>query len=165
MNGAENDMTQRKQEKPDTSGDPKMGPGSVFLAIDRKDWVFEGEHFFVIRDKYPVSEGHLLIISKIPRTDFFSLTEAERDELPLMMDRAAAWVEAQETVSPDGFNIGMNCGEAAGQTVFHFHCHVIPRYHGDMEDPRGGVRHAVAGKGYYSPEESSVDCQENSPEN
>ena len=51
--------------------------------------------------------------------------------------------------NPHGYNIGMNCGEAAGQTVFHFHCHIIPRYHGDMENPRGGVRHCVVGKGYY----------------
>ena len=51
--------------------------------------------------------------------------------------------------SPDGYNIGMNCGESAGQTIFHFHCHVIPRYIGDMENPRGGVRHCVAGKGNY----------------
>jgi len=56
---------------------------------------------------------------------------------------------------PDGYNIGMNCGSAAGQTVMHFHCHVIPRYKGDMADPRGGVRHVVAGKGYYSAEGNS----------
>jgi len=50
---------------------------------------------------------------------------------------------------PDGYNIGMNCGEAAGQTVFRFHCHVIPRYLGDMANPKGGVRHCVLGKGDY----------------
>ena len=49
----------------------------------------------------------------------------------------------------NGCNIGMNCGESAGQTVMHFHCHIIPRYNGDMEDPRGGVRHSIEGKGYY----------------
>ena len=51
--------------------------------------------------------------------------------------------------SPSGYNIGMNCGEDAGQTVMHFHCHIIPRYKGDMENPRGGIRHCVEGKGYY----------------
>ncbi len=55
----------------------------------------------------------------------------------------------EKEFQPDGYNIGMNCGKAAGQTVFHFHCHVIPRYKGDMEDPTGGVRHSVEGKGYY----------------
>ena len=55
----------------------------------------------------------------------------------------------EKEYSPDGYNIGMNCGESAGQTVFHFHCHVIPRYIGDMKNPRGGVRHCINGKGYY----------------
>ena len=51
--------------------------------------------------------------------------------------------------SPDGYNIGMNCGTAGGQTIFHFHCHVIPRYNGDMENPRGGIRHCIKGRGNY----------------
>ena len=119
---------------------------SPFLRISREDWLIEGEHFFVIRDKYPVSEGHLLIISKVLRRDYFSLTGEEKAEVPAMIGKAAALLEGE---GPDGWNIGMNCGDAGGQTVFHFHCHVIPRYKGDMEDPRGGVRHAVAGKGYY----------------
>ena len=55
----------------------------------------------------------------------------------------------EQKYSPSGFNIGMNCGEDAGQTVMHFHCHIIPRYKGDMQDPRGGIRHCVQGKGYY----------------
>lgn len=50
---------------------------------------------------------------------------------------------------PNGYNIGMNCGAASGQTVVHFHCHVIPRYDGDVENPRGGVRHSRPGFGYY----------------
>lgn len=128
----------------DTSMERKME--SPFLSISRRDWVMEGDHFFVVRDKYPVSEGHLLIISKELRQDYFSLTEAEKLELTAMIDKAVA---SLEDLDPEGFNIGMNCGETAGQTVFHFHCHVIPRYKGDMDDPRGGVRHAVAGKGYY----------------
>ena len=52
-------------------------------------------------------------------------------------------------LSPNGFNIGMNCGEEAGQTIMHFHCHVIPRYTGDMKKPEGGIRHCIKGKGYY----------------
>lgn len=56
---------------------------------------------------------------------------------------------SEREFAPDGYNIGMNCGEAAGQTVMHFHCHLIPRYKGDMENPRGGIRHCIAGKGYY----------------
>ena len=95
-----------------------------------------------IRDR-----NHLLIISKDPKKDFFSLSLEEQQELPQMITKAKEIIE--QTHQPGGYNIGMNCGEAAGQTVFHFHCHVIPRYIGDMENPRGGVRHCVEGKGYY----------------
>ncbi|MBE0673763.1 MAG: HIT family protein [Bacteroidales bacterium] len=54
----------------------------------------------------------------------------------------------ERDLNPDGYNIGMNCGEAAGKTVFQFHCHIIPRFKGDMKNPKGGVRHCVEGKGY-----------------
>ena len=68
--------------------------------------------------------------------------------MPNMMNEDRAKLFKKE-YKPDGYNIGMNCGEVAGQTVFHFHCHVMPRYAGDMDDPRGGVRHCVEGKGDY----------------
>ena len=77
----------------------------------------------------------------------FGLTQEERESCWSLITEIKALVEAE--YDPDGWNIGMNCGATAGQTVFHFHCHLIPRYEGDMEDPRGGVRHAVEGKGYY----------------
>jgi len=73
--------------------------------------------------------------------------ESEKNDLPYTIEIAKQIIEKNH--KPDGFNIGMNCGESAGQTVFHFHCHLIPRYKGDMENPRGGVRHCVRGKGYY----------------
>lgn len=120
---------------------------SVFLEISAAEYLYESEYFFLIYDRFPVSEGHILIISKALRPDYFHLTEAEKAALPAMIDQAKALISTRYT--PHGFNIGMNCGVAAGQTVMHFHCHVIPRYDGDMDDPRGGVRHAVAGKGYY----------------
>ena len=120
---------------------------SVFQNIPKKQWLESGKHFFIIKDKYPVSPGHLLIVSKKIRSDYFDLNVDERAEL------ADLTIKAKELIldehSPDGFNIGMNCGEVAGQTVMHFHCHVIPRYKGDMDDPRGGVRHCVSGEGYY----------------
>lgn len=120
---------------------------SVFITIPKENYVLETEHFFVIRDRYPVSIGHSLIISKVLRKDYFDLTDEEKQELVQVIDLTRENILKEYT--PDGFNIGMNCGEAAGQTVFHFHCHIIPRYKGDMEDPRGGVRHSIAGKGYY----------------
>jgi diadenosine tetraphosphate (Ap4A) HIT family hydrolase len=114
---------------------------SVFNQIPTDQYLLDGEHFFVIRDKYPVSPGHALIISKKPRVDYFGLSEEEKYALTKMIDQTK--LEIEKVYSPDGYNIGMNCGGVAGQTVMHFHCHVIPRYIGDMEDPRGGVRGVI----------------------
>lgn len=120
---------------------------SVFQQIEPKDYVFETEYFFAIYDRFPVSPGHLLIISKVLKQDYFSLDEIEINELNKAVNIAKLKIEKKH--SPSGYNIGMNCGEDAGQTVMHFHCHIIPRYKGDMENPRGGIRHCVEGKGYY----------------
>lgn len=120
---------------------------SVFFEISDDDKIYSGVNFFLIKDRFPVSPGHILIISNDLKKDYFELNTEERSELPLMIDVAKNLIEKE--YKPNGYNIGMNCGEAAGQTVFHFHCHVIPRYNGDMENPRGGVRHCVAGKGSY----------------
>jgi hypothetical protein len=118
-----------------------------FLNINPERIILSTEHFFVIRDGFPVSPGHSLIISRALRKDFFDLNEAERKDLSEVIVSTKKTIEQNH--NPDGYNIGMNCGESAGQTVFHFHCHVIPRYQGDMENPRGGVRHCIQGKGYY----------------
>lgn len=120
---------------------------SIFLQIPKECYLFESDKFFIIEDRFPVSPGHCLIISKELRRDYFYLTDEEKSALPLLISAARRIIE--EKFKPDGYNIGMNCGPSAGQTVMHFHCHVIPRYNGDMDNPRGGIRHAVAGKGYY----------------
>ena len=121
---------------------------SAFLRIPADEYLLQSDHFFVVKDAYPVSPGHCLIISREPKADFFALTQVERHELTELIQRVRSRIEQEH--APDGYNIGMNCGEVAGQTVMHFHCHVIPRYAGDMKDPRGGVRHCVTGKGYYT---------------
>lgn len=118
-----------------------------FLELPGDRVLYKDEYFFIIKDNYPVSPGHLLIISNELRKDYFELSEQEKMHLKETIAKAREFVEKE--YKPDGYNIGMNCGEAAGQTVFHFHCHLIPRYKGDMENPRGGVRHSVYGKGYY----------------
>ena len=95
------------------------------------------------------------ILTSLPTTDRYTSTffdppavdKNEKFELNTLIDLAKGFIEEDST--PDGYNIGMNCGEAAGQTIFHFHCHVIPRFYGDMENPKGGIRHCVEGKGYY----------------
>ena len=120
---------------------------SIFFPIPEERIIFRGNHFFLIRDIYPVSPGHTLIITNDLKKDYFELNEAEIIELPSMIQKAKELIELEH--QPDGYNIGMNCGETAGQTVFHFHCHVIPRYKGDMEDPRGGVRGVIPSKRNY----------------
>jgi diadenosine tetraphosphate (Ap4A) HIT family hydrolase len=109
--------------------------------------IYKNEFFFVMKDAYPVSPGHLLIVSNNVRKDYFELSDQEKKELTGTIDVAKKLIEKE--FNPDGYNIGFNCGEAAGQTVFHFHCHLIPRYYGDMDNPRGGIRHCISGKGYY----------------
>jgi diadenosine tetraphosphate (Ap4A) HIT family hydrolase len=121
---------------------------TVFNEIPEKHKLYVGKYFFIVKDKFPVSTGHCLIVSKEASRDYFELSEIEKSELILLIDKAKELIELE--YSPDGYNIGMNCGDAAGQTVMHFHCHVIPRYVGDMKDPRGGIRHCIEGKGYYN---------------
>lgn len=101
----------------------------------------------VIRDGFPVSAGHTLIIPHRHIGSFFDLTTLERDDLLALLD----WAKQQlsEQLAPDGWNIGINDGAAAGQTVPHLHIHLIPRFHGDMPDPRGGVRWVIADKADY----------------
>ena len=107
----------------------------------------ETEFFLIIRDAYPVSPGHCLVVSRRVTASFFELSEDEKGELVHAIDEAKMIIE--EDYSPDGYNIGMNCGVAAGQSVMHFHCHVIPRYRGDMDNPKGGVRYCIPDKGFY----------------
>lgn len=92
----------------------------------------------MIRDAYPVSPGHALIIPRRHVASFFDVTDAERQSLLSLLDGARLKLDAE--FRPDGYNIGINDGPTAGQTVPHLHIHLIPRYHGDRPDPRGGVR-------------------------
>ncbi len=101
-----------------------------------------------IEDQYPVTKGHHLIIPRRHVATYFDMTDEERHDadrlLFLLRDDLAA-----KDPTIDGFNIGMNCGAAAGQTVFHAHIHLIPRRGGDADNPRGGVRGCVPGKRSY----------------
>lgn len=122
---------------------------SVFNTIAKEDKVYSGDNFFMIFDRYPVSLGHILIISNdSSKINFFDLSNEEKLELMNLLEIGKVIIN--EKFKPDGFNIGMNCGESAGQTVMHFHCHLIPRYIGDMDDPRGGIRYCIPEKGNYN---------------
>ena len=121
---------------------------TVFDDIPESEHVCSSRSFFVIRDRFPVSNGHSLIISRRSSSvTFFDLATDEQQELLQLIETVK--VDLDRVLSPDGYNLGMNCGAAAGQTVMRFHCHVIPRFAGDVEDPRGGVRWCVPGKGNY----------------
>ncbi len=118
-----------------------------FSQIEPNRILYKDQFFFIIKDGFPVTPGHLLIISNELRRDYFELNNEELSQLPIVIAKAKEIIEIE--FKPDGYNIGMNCGASAGQTVFHFHCHIIPRYIGDMESPRGGVRHVIPSKGNY----------------
>jgi len=120
---------------------------NFYDIIPKNRWIYETDMFFVIKDGFPVSPGHCLIISKNIVNDFFELSINEKKELVFIIDIVKAIIEKE--YHPDGYNIGMNCGNSAGQSVMHFHCHVIPRYAGDMDNPKGGVRFCIPDKGSY----------------
>ncbi|MHC1789006.1 HIT domain-containing protein [Solidesulfovibrio sp.] len=124
-------------------------PGCPFCYdAARSRVVEEFDSVFAIPDGYPVSAGHQLVITKRHTPDWFAMTQAERNDadslLRILKNRLA---EDDNTIT--GFNIGMNSGASAGQTVFHVHIHLIPRREGDTENPRGGVRGVIPGKMGY----------------
>jgi diadenosine tetraphosphate (Ap4A) HIT family hydrolase len=102
---------------------------------------------FAKRDAYPVSKGHALIIPRRHVVSFFDATQAERLAIMDLLDAAKALLDQEHR--PDGYNIGINDGAAAGQTVMHLHLHLIPRYAGDAADPRGGIRWIVPAQAEY----------------
>ena len=107
----------------------------------------ENEFAVVVRDSFPVSPGHTLVIPRRHTGSFFELGAEERAAMLALLEIARAGVDAE--FRPDGYNIGINDGPAAGQTVPHLHIHLIPRYAGDAPDPRGGVRWVLPGKAKY----------------
>ncbi len=102
-------------------------------------------------DKYPVSPGHVLVCPKRHVSSWSELTGQEKTDLWDMVE--CIRIRLTRSLKPDGFNVGFNDGEAAGQTVPHFHIHVIPRFEGDVPDPRGGIRGCVPNKMKYNNDE------------
>jgi diadenosine tetraphosphate (Ap4A) HIT family hydrolase len=118
-----------------------------FCSLSRDRIVIDSARALAIGDGFPVSPGHTLIIPKRHVASFFEVTEAERADLMSLL--AAARDELDRQFRPAGYNIGINDGAAAGQTVPHLHIHLIPRYEGDRDDPRGGVRWVFPEKAAY----------------
>ena len=118
-----------------------------FCEKDKASLVELGELVYCVRDKYPVSPGHLLIITKRHVADYFELTAEEHQEMHAMLLKMKGVLAAE--MNPQGFNIGVNIGRTAGQTIDHVHMHLIPRFEGDMKNPRGGVRGVIPEKQGY----------------
>ena len=118
-----------------------------FCMLPAERILILADEALVIRDAFPVSPGHTLVIPRRHIGSFFELSDAERTCMVELLARAKA--ELDLSFQPDGFNIGINDGAAAGQTVQHLHLHLIPRYLGDVPDPRGGVRWVMPGKAKY----------------
>ena len=116
------------------------------MPIDRI--ILENELTYAIRDNYPVTSLHSLIIPKRHVVNYFSLTKDELLSCDFLLKEVKNSIQTEDE-SVEGFNIGINSGEVAGQTIFHCHIHLIPRRVGDAENPRGGVRHLITGKGDY----------------
>lgn len=121
---------------------------SIFLELYERGCVAENELAFAIRDGFPVSPGHTLVVPKRVVTTWFDATREEQVAMLELVDAVKQQLDATSP-RPAGYNVGFNVGEAAGQTVMHLHVHVIPRYEGDVDDPRGGVRFVIPEHGNY----------------
>ena len=123
--------------------------GCLFCeAYSDRKVIAENTLAYAIEDGFPVTEGHTLIIPKRHVIDYFGLSTAEVSATNQLLHEVKNKLgSSDETIT--GFNIGMNAGKSSGQTVFHSHTHLIPRREGDVDNPKGGVRHAIKGKGYY----------------
>jgi diadenosine tetraphosphate (Ap4A) HIT family hydrolase len=107
----------------------------------------QNELAYSARDTYAVSPGHTLVIPRRHVASFFDLTAEEVNACMALIAEERKLLD--EEFSPDGYNIGVNIGPAAGQSILHVHIHVIPRYKGDVENPQGGVRHVIPEKAHY----------------
>jgi diadenosine tetraphosphate (Ap4A) HIT family hydrolase len=125
-----------------------MDEGSPNCPFCRpEDILFENDLAYAKLDKYPVNPGHLLIIPKRHVADFFLTTDQEKAALLSRLDQAKHHLDRKH--APAAYNIGINVGEVAGQTIPHVHLHLIPRYRGDTEHPRGGVRGVIPSRQSY----------------
>lgn len=118
-----------------------------FCAVKPDEILIERPLALARRDTYPVNKGHTLIIPRRHVVSFFDATEEERNAMASLLVETRALLERAHR--PDGYNIGINDGPAAGQTVMHVHIHLVPRYIDDKADPRGGIRALFPEKAAY----------------
>jgi diadenosine tetraphosphate (Ap4A) HIT family hydrolase len=125
----------------------EMYAACPFCDVAKDRVLFRNEAAVALRDAFPVTRGHTLVVPVRHIASFFDATPAERDAMLALLDTAKQ--QLQTEFGPAGYNIGINDGAAAGQTVGHLHIHLIPRYPGDLPDPRGGVRWIIPDKADY----------------
>ena len=109
-----------------------------------KDVIFESDFAYVRYDSQSLAPGHVIVVPKRHVADFFEMSAAEQGSVLALLNRAQKRLHAEH--APDGYNIGVNVGKAAGQSRMHVHVHLIPRFAGDVPDPRGGVRCVLANR-------------------
>lgn len=122
----------------------------LFCDRDNKEQhtiICENDLFYSRRDNIPITNGHSEIVPKDHLISFFDLDDLMIRQLFDLLNKTKGIIDKE--FNPDSYNIGVNDGQAAGRTINHLHIHLIPRYHGDVENPRGGVRNIIPGKGDY----------------
>jgi ATP adenylyltransferase len=122
--------------------------GCIFCELDQKRIIAENELCIAIEDGFPVTQHHTLIVPKRHVADYFDLYQPERNAIEAMLHTQRQKILDQDPMV-SGFNVGINAGQSAGQTVFHVHVHLIPRRGGDVADPKGGVRGVIPSKQKY----------------
>jgi diadenosine tetraphosphate (Ap4A) HIT family hydrolase len=110
--------------------------------------MIEGEFGFAAWDRHPASPGHFLVMPHRHVSDYFDINDEEREELWKLVGEGKTMADTKH--NPDGYNIGINVGKWAGQSIPHLHIHVIPRYQGDVENPKGGVRGVIPQNKLYT---------------
>lgn len=133
------------EEKPELKRDPN---NPCLFCKDPRGVSLQNELAYSARDSFAVSPGHTLVIPRRHVASFFDLTPGEIQACMELITEERKLLD--EEFKPDGYNIGVNVGPAAGQSILHAHIHVIPRYKGDVENPQGGVRHVIPKKAYYT---------------
>ena len=119
----------------------------VFCTLPKERIVASNDDGVAIRDGFPICPGHTLVIPRRHVSSFFDISRDEREALFALVEQVKLTLDQE--LAPNGYNLGINDGPAAGQTVGHLHIHVIPRYNGDCSDPRGGVRWIIPEKADY----------------
>ncbi|HEY5993286.1 MAG TPA: HIT family protein [Gallionellaceae bacterium] len=133
----------------ETTQEKKRDPNDPCLFCkDPRGVSIQHELAFSARDSYPTSPGHTLVIPRRHVASFFELTTEEVAACMGLIQEEKKLIDKE--FKPDGYNIGVNVGPAAGQSILHVHIHIIPRYKGDVENPQGGVRHVIPKKAYYT---------------